>query len=660
MKRSVICAVLLASLAALPRPASAGPANVPDKPEGVDGPWPADVKGWEAVKPGDHPRILFRKADIPTLRKRAQTSEGKAIIERIKMTFEKHRYTTWHAAGYAFMYTITEDQEYLDQAKKMIEWTFKGRGRNPDGRYKWPGDGQLRGGPCLWGLGLAYDLGYNYWDEDFRKYMINGIMANTHFDAIPNSPRHGPGCNHYGAHTGGAGACHLALRGDPELTAAQSKKIERNLEKLINNAKGEIVLGYGPGGHYYEGHHCGRLSSNTGLIPFIQAYRVAAGKDLVKHCSNAQWLSSKWIYDLFVHPDKTSGDIQRGMYCRPFDNTGGGMSGLGDFALGFGIVPEKHKASFLWTYNTTIAAGREEYDYDVTVYPIHGVYSFVNWPIGLKEQNPKELLPLVRHDPGPNYFVFRNDWTKDGSDLVVTALLGSRPRSGRGMATGGSVCVGGRGLKSTKKNNDPQPKVDHFYRFPGMFHGSKLTYKRLAVDGSGVISGIRMEPIEVKAESAPPPKIPFHKEVTSLAVDFSGASGSDLLVAMTGPQIGYMVAYWMQICGMQKPIEAQSETGWKTKTLFLRADGSISGAGGGKGPKMGGVSLDEDEESDGLGDDLDIGGGKSKGMREWVVMTIGKKTFPKVSRDGDTIKVGGQTLKFDGKKIILGKMAKEG
>jgi len=198
-----VCLLLTCTLAT---PALAGHATVPEKPEGVDGPWPADVKGWEPVKPGDHPRILFRKADIPALRKRAKTPEGKAILERIKMTFDKHRYTTWHAAGYAFLHVITEDKQYLDEAKKMAEWTFKGRGRNPDGRYKWPGDGQLRGGPCLWGLGLAYDLGYNYWDEEFRKYMIKGIMANTHFDAIPNSPRHGPGCNHYGAHTGGAGA----------------------------------------------------------------------------------------------------------------------------------------------------------------------------------------------------------------------------------------------------------------------------------------------------------------------------------------------------------------------------------------------------------------------------------------------------------------------
>lgn len=34
---------------------------------------------------------------------------------------------------------------------------------------------------------------------------------------------------------------------------------------------------------------------------------------------------------------------------------------------------------------------------------------------------------------------------------------------------------------------------------------------------------------------------------TSLAVDYSRASGADLLVAMVGPLVGYQVEYWMDI-----------------------------------------------------------------------------------------------------------------
>ena len=116
-------------------------------------------------------------------------------------------------------------------------------------------------------------MAHDGWDDQTRANVARGIMANNYFEEIPNKPRHCPGCNHWGAHTGGVGMALLALRGDPGLDTA---KIEDLLAKVINNARREIAEGYGSRGYYYEGHHCGRLSSNTGLIPFIQACRVAA------------------------------------------------------------------------------------------------------------------------------------------------------------------------------------------------------------------------------------------------------------------------------------------------------------------------------------------------------------------------------------------------
>ena len=49
-----------------------------------DGPWPAPVKGFVPPEPGEHPRLLFRRSDLPQLRKRAQTPEGKAILKRLR------------------------------------------------------------------------------------------------------------------------------------------------------------------------------------------------------------------------------------------------------------------------------------------------------------------------------------------------------------------------------------------------------------------------------------------------------------------------------------------------------------------------------------------------------------------------------------------------
>jgi hypothetical protein len=46
-----------------------------------DGPIPLPVEGFKALEPGEHPRLFFRKADLPELRKRAETPEGKAVSD---------------------------------------------------------------------------------------------------------------------------------------------------------------------------------------------------------------------------------------------------------------------------------------------------------------------------------------------------------------------------------------------------------------------------------------------------------------------------------------------------------------------------------------------------------------------------------------------------
>lgn len=575
-----------------------------DEDAGGDGPpaalvrnedWSVPVPGWKALQPGEHPRLIFRKDDLPALRQRAATPAGKVIVERLKKQLETPAFTTWHASGYALLYQVTGDKAYADKAREFAEKTLAGQG-NPDNRYTWPGNGQLRAGPCMAGLALAYDLAYDGWDEETRTKVAKGIMANRYFEEIPHHPRHVPGCNHWGAHTGGSGIALLALKGDPGVDSA---KIDPLLEKVTNNARREIAEGYGPQGYYYEGHHCGRLSSNSGLVSFVQAYRVAAGRDLVAKNEHAQWLVTKWVYEFVDHPAgaKTGPYTynSRGMYCGDFGRSG--ISSGGDFAQGFGICSKEHLPAVLWLYNHIIEPGEKTYDVDS--YPHRAAYALMNWPLDVQERNPGELFPLARFEEGPGYCVFRNGW-KDKGNIVVTALLGSSPRSGRGMGVGGSIMVAGHGIR---------------YTFPGMFHSSKATYKHLSKDGSGVVSAVGLDnPGHGKSG----PAVALPKKPSSLAVDFSGASGAPLLVAQTGPQIGHRVEYWLDIKKMNLPRDikdVQGSDGYATKTVYL-----------------------------------------TTGMKQpWVVMTLQKGAAPAVKGEGDKVTVGGQTLTFDGEKITLSK-----
>ena len=99
-------------------------------------------------------------------------------------------------------------------------------------------------------------------------------------------------------------------------------------------------------------------------------------------------------------------------------------------------------------------------------YPHQAVYALANWPMDVPEKSPAdqpELFPRVLHDTAAGYFIFRNGWSDAGQDICVSALLGTHPthQNGRGMASGGSIYVYGKGLGWAGDRAG--------YRFPGIF-----------------------------------------------------------------------------------------------------------------------------------------------------------------------------------------------
>jgi len=114
-------------------------------------PWPSPVPGFQEPQPGEHPRLFFRKSDIPALRERMQTLEGQAILERLRTllgnngeqfpdqlntrhpvnirgaSFEElpiGTFTIGHPAGYGLLYVLTGDTKYADMARTGLEWMF--------------------------------------------------------------------------------------------------------------------------------------------------------------------------------------------------------------------------------------------------------------------------------------------------------------------------------------------------------------------------------------------------------------------------------------------------------------------------------------------------------------------------------------------------------
>jgi hypothetical protein len=434
-----------------------------------DRPWWTPVEGHKPVAPGEHPRLLFRADDLPALRKRAETPEGKAILARLRKLLDGRNgdtlptrfsatppangrtapplpigaFTSFHGAGYGFLYQITGEKKYAELARQSIELMFDGK-YDIDNRYSWvmPGT-DLRCGTVLAAVAYAYDFCYDAWAEDFRRKVALEIQNYNKLTATPDQGQitlayltgranFPPGSNHYGSLIGGTGVALLAILGDPGVDSAT---LEARLAETEMNIPRMLELGFGDGGWFAEG-----LGSSSGLsrLPMTQllcAERHARGRDYLDSRPNAQWMNLMWIMHL---GGSGWGSIpNRGVY-------EGDTPAFRDaeMCVAFGGLEAKYQPAMLWSYQTFVGSrepkdklecGPDEQSWGAQRYPYGAVYSFINWPMGIEPKNPATVLPLAAVDRIHGYFVARNRW-QDSDDIIVTHWLeygppGTTPQS---------------------------------------------------------------------------------------------------------------------------------------------------------------------------------------------------------------------------------------
>lgn len=557
-----------------------------------EGPWPAPVKGWAPPQSGEHPRLFFRKPDLPKLKERALTPEGQVILKRLRAllngsdgesmpaVFNPNRgkqpdgsgkfhdsapvgktYTLWHAAGFGLLWQLTGEKKYADLGRQCVEKALDGT-RDRDNRYSFRDPtGALRAGPSLGAIAMGYDLCYDGWDEDFRKRIASEIQGYNQgpfcsLEELSRGARHKPGSNHWGCQIGGALLALLAIRGDPGVDAG---KVEGLLRTAGRNIIRNVTEGFGDGGYFWEHAGPGQISSDTAFLPGVQAMKGAGGLDYVTTRPNVPMVTMVRVYELLRkkggghhyplrHPSSYG--------TQAFEREG--LSRGGQVAQGFGAIPEEYRGALLWTYQNVLESDPAARTYDtLSPYPHRPILAVINWPIGEKERNPAEVLPRVLHDRIHHYFVFRNRW-KDENDIVVTALFGAR---GDGVE---NVMVWGLG---EQLNWGVCPKAKE----------SRLA--AVKPDGSGV----------ARAGEA------------CLAVDFSQASGADALLVMVGPGAGE--------------------------------------AGKGKKPVGGGRAK--------------AGSVEAGGATFHYLLLAASGKFPEAKAEGDALRVGGRTVRLENGTLVL-------
>jgi hypothetical protein len=456
-------------------------------------PWPSAWGDRAPAAPGEHPRLLFRAADVPRLKARAATPAGQAMLARLRdqlgggtaLPAARQRataaygggdgklpdgaYTLAHGMGYGLLWQLTGERSYADLARQAVDLARAGL-RDRDQRYAWvrPG-GKLRAGYAVWCIAAAYDLCYDAWPEDYRRQLAADIQGKVAGGGIPAPTpeevarltgsaataaagagsddddtalaepvggdllfatlggQHAPMSNHYGAWIGGGGAALLAIRGDP---GTDDALIARANRIFLARAKRCLDVGFGDRAFFFEGHHGGRISTNTGFAFYLNALRSVEGLDLVASSEAAQWLLVKWTVEL-TRSGGALGAPERGIYAHN-TWTRDGQSFGGDFAHGFSLVPDALRPAVLWHYRNVVMQGAAD-DFDARRWPHRAVDAFVHWPLDIEPRHPDGLVPRVLVDRRAQYLAVRGGWSERGEDPVIAIHAGQAIAVGWGF-----------------------------------------------------------------------------------------------------------------------------------------------------------------------------------------------------------------------------------
>lgn len=158
----------------------------------------------DAPETRERPRLLFRRADLPEIRRKAQTPFGQLALEKLEDG----------VVASAFRYALTGDPSYAEDARQRLVELMKDRDHGPNNalsRY-WS-----------WRLeqaSLAFDLCADAWDEEFRSevaeylYTMGNLLLYNR-GVLSNRINWGHGGPHGPAIHFAAGLAGLALAGEP-------------------------------------------------------------------------------------------------------------------------------------------------------------------------------------------------------------------------------------------------------------------------------------------------------------------------------------------------------------------------------------------------------------------------------------------------------------
>ena len=171
--------------------------------------------GFRPIQPGERPRLLFRKDELPRLRAKLNTPFGRAAFQRMAMAryIVRHETASYVHVALGLLYQLTGDASYAMKAIPMVEREMADRD------FGFMGLGQVWGGRFS-NIAMAYDMCYDAWPAEFRakvdRYLVNGSYAtSTNMGKFSSCANTHPCSNYFSPIVGGGSMMALAYWMDP-------------------------------------------------------------------------------------------------------------------------------------------------------------------------------------------------------------------------------------------------------------------------------------------------------------------------------------------------------------------------------------------------------------------------------------------------------------
>ncbi|RMF26324.1 MAG: hypothetical protein D6756_03935 [Cyanobacteria bacterium J083] len=495
----------------------------------------ATLKQHQPIIPQEHPRLIFRRFQLPQLRAKAQTNYGKAIITRTEQALSKpinyQGYVPnggYHAAAYCFLALIQEKPELATKAWQIVEKSRKNPGRRI-----------LEQSPIVAGVALAYDLCYEYWGKEEKKAITIWLANETVKLINGGSPKQGWNSNaasNWNARArGAAGLAALAIYQEPSEFLPQNNKFitsnqdvwrmakiaERNIIRYIETAIGE-------GGFGTEGDHYTNEPLILTVLPFLLANRNVTGTDLASQSSIANVLPH--YISRLVESNK---QVAVATYGRHRISPDGSL-----FAFGLPLAYGVNLPAINWFFERYFSLKGDKSFGIQDGFPHEAAYVLLAYQPDAPQKNPEQVFGKVFIDREKGFYNFRNRF-HDTNDFVANIYVKQELVRGTwAFPDLGSFRIWGLGAKWAVAGGGDQPKVENenvivLPESKNWWQQGKTIYFKSYNDGSSVVS-LRSDNI-VRKNSQQPIGIGW---IRSFAVDYSQSAGVPALFAIADKFVG--------------------------------------------------------------------------------------------------------------------------